>query len=242
MFDFCHHCGNTIGQNQTVGQTLVCTSCGETIGVVTAPKPKVMIDGTQEAIASGAAAQCSLCSQAVQVKVSGGVRSFVPHFVTGGPRKMCPNSGKPIPAATAPSVVATSPTVASPTLNAPPPPERRLVTSSGKDLSAHMNREVIRVVACSRNGEPTIEQFTLEYLDKSDRVRLQIDALRDLLGTKFQMKPYPAALKRPHLGIWITPTLCVIAKKHEQGGYQVMSDADLLQVVEDVRRSGAMFW
>jgi len=235
MFDFCHHCGNSIEQNQTVGQTLVCRTCGETIGVVSVPEQKKMIDGTQEAIASSTAARCSLCSQAVQVKMSGGVRSFVPHFVAGGPRKMCPNSGKPVPASAAPAA-------APPPLNVPPPPERRLVMSSGKDLTAHMNREVIRVIACTRDGEPTIEQFTLEYLDKSDRVRLQIEALRDLLGAKFQMKAYPAALKRPHLGIWATPTLCVIARKHDQGGYQVMSDADLLQVVEDVRRNRAIFW
>jgi hypothetical protein len=105
-----------------------------------------------------------------------------------------------------------------------------------KDLSAYMNREQIRVVACRRNAEPTIEELKLEYLDRADRVRLQIEALRDILGPTFRMKPYPTELKRPHLAVWANADCCVIAKKRDQGGYEPMNQDELLQVVEEVRQ------
>src|SRR2546423_120248 len=83
---------------------------------------------------------------------------------------------------------------------------------------------------CGRAGDPKIEELTLEYLDKKDRVRLQIEALRDVLGTDFRLGPYPAALHRPHLAVWGNATHCVVAAKHDQGGFQLMADADLRQV------------
>ena len=49
MFEFCHHCGRTIGQEQIEGRMLVCLYCGKEIGVVSSPK-KVVVDGTEELI------------------------------------------------------------------------------------------------------------------------------------------------------------------------------------------------
>ncbi|MGE3807767.1 MAG: hypothetical protein AB7K24_24145, partial [Gemmataceae bacterium] len=94
----------------------------------------------------------------------------------------------------------------------------------GKDLSKYYTRETIRVIACPRQGDPTIEELQLEYLNKDDRLRIQAESMRDLIPGKFVMKPYPAALKKPHLGLWGNAQLCVIAKKHEKGGFQPMPD------------------
>jgi hypothetical protein len=225
-FDFCHHCGKSIAQDQAVGQTIVCRWCGQTIGVVKAPE-KVMVDGTEELIRSGKAARCPQCQQAVEVRVKGDARSFVPHQTQGPPRRMCPNSGKPVAAAVRPAPAA------KPTSPRPP---------TGKDLSAYMNRESIRVVACRRDAAPTIEELSLEYLDKADRVRIQIEAVRDILGPVFQMRAYPPNLQKPHLGIWGSAMICVIAKKHDLGGYQSMTDAELKAALADAQQRRALFF
>lgn len=230
MFDFCPHCGQTIGQQQTPGQVLMCMYCGKTIGTVSPPKEKVMVDRTDALIAGGTAARCPSCNQIVQVKVSGAVRSFVPHQTTGTPRKMCPQSGKPVPTGGPAPAAAPAPA---------PAPIQRPATS--KDLSKYITRDFIRVVACAKDGDPKIEELTLEYLDKADRVRLQIDALRDILGADFRVKAYPAALGKPHLGLWGNAKMCVIAAKHPQGGYQQMSDADMHAVIADIRQAKQQF-
>jgi hypothetical protein len=219
-YEFCYHCGNSIDQNQVEGQTLVCKHCGQTLGVVSRPQQVVVETKPMQP-------QCPVCAQFVDVKASGGVTSFVPHFLPGQ-RKMCANSGKP--AARAPSPEAGT---------APPP--RAHITSSGKDLSRHMTRDVIRVVACLGNDAPSVEELTLEYLDKSDRVRLQIDALRDILGPRFQMKAYPASLGRPDLAMWANDAGLVIARKHAQGGYQSMSDQELQAVLHELSVQRTLF-
>src|SRR5436190_3558767 len=130
-----------------------------------------MIDPTEELVQRGLAARCPHCGQLVEVKARRTGKAFVPHYATVSQRKMCPGSGKEL--AAAPAVPSKTP--------------------AGKDLSSFMTREVIRVVACRRETDPQIEELTLDYLDRSDRVRLQIEALRDLLGTDFRMKDYPAS-------------------------------------------------
>ncbi len=175
----------------------------------------MMVDGTAEVIQSGRAAACPACLQAVEVKLSGSVRSFVPHFLPGQ-RKMCPKSGKSVG-----------------------DPE---ATSGVQKLAAYMTRELIKVVACRSDGEPTIELLNLEYLNKNDRVRLQIAALRDILGESFQMKPYPGLLRKPHLAVWGNTAMCVIAKTHDKGGYQPMTDAELFEVVKDIRAQQSLFF
>ncbi len=111
-----------------------------------------------------------------------------------------------------------------------------------KDLSRYMNRDLIKVICGRRGADPTIEELTLEYLDKADRLRVQAEMIRELLGTKFQMKPYPAALKRPHLAVWGNADLCVVAHKHERGGFQPMADAELLAVAGEVRQYSQLFF
>src|SRR5688572_17283968 len=124
MFDFCPHCGQTIGgQNQVVGKMLICQECGKEIGVVQAPPEKVVIDRTAEILQSGTAARCPACNQVVELKTSGTTRSFVPHFLLEK-RRVCPGSGKPVAAP------ATTP--------ATPKPEAPVATGK-KDLSAYMN-------------------------------------------------------------------------------------------------------
>jgi hypothetical protein len=223
MFEFCHHCGQTIGQEQVVGQTLVCKHCGGEIGVVKAPPRKIVIDAREEWIRRGDAARCPLCQQIVELKKRGAARSYVPHRAVAGPSKMCPNSGKEIKPDAAPAAPAAKP-------------------SGGKDLGAYMTRDQVKVVSCRKGAAPRIEELKLEYLDKSDRVRLQIEALRSILGPTFRMAPYPPSLNRPHLAVWSNAAACVVARKHDQGGYQRLDDVEVMQVVDDLRRQAGMFF
>jgi hypothetical protein len=114
--------------------------------------------------------------------------------------------------------------------------------AAGKDLSAFMTREAVRVVSCRRGAEPRIEELVLEYLDKNDRVRLQIEALRDILGTDFRLRDYPVALKRTGFALWGGATACVVGKAHERGGYQTMNDAEIAAVVADLRGRPELFF
>ncbi len=209
--------------NQAPGQTVVCLHCGQKIGVVPLPE-KAAIDQAEEPIRRGMAARCPLCHQVVELKGQG-AKAFVPHFVPAPQRKMCPNSGK---------LLTTEP---------PPAPAAAARTpTGGKDLSAFMTRDLIRVVACEKTAGPRIEELTLEYLDKADRVRLQIEALREMLGADFRMKAYPPPLNRAHLAVWGNAAACVIAKKHPQGGCQSMSDAEVTQVLGDLGQHGRAFF
>jgi hypothetical protein len=214
MFSFCPHCGQTIGGSEQVeGKMLVCSACGKTIGMVAAPK-KVMVDQTEELIRKSTVARCQVCNQVVEVKAGG---TLLPHHALGQ-KKICPGSGKPFQAPEPPR----------------PPAER-------KDLNALRTRDVIKVIFCKRNAEPSIEELTLEYLDKSDRVRLQIEALRDMLGPDFQMKPYPWQLGKNDFALWANAAAFVVARKHERGGYQQMSDADIAAILKDIRNSRSVF-
>jgi hypothetical protein len=113
---------------------------------------------------------------------------------------------------------------------------------AGKDLAAYMTRESVRVVSCRRGAAPQIEELALAYLDRSDRVRVQIDALRDILGPQFRLRDYPPSLNRPQLAVWASATACLVGKKHGQGGYQPMSDAELTQVAADLQQHTALFF
>jgi hypothetical protein len=139
---------------------------------------------------------------------------FARHFVAGE-RRLCAQSGKPLPTE----------------------PGR----PAGKDLSAFMTREVIRVVACRRGAEPRIEELTLEYLDKKDRVRLQIETLRDILGSDFRLRDYPPVLGRAGLAVWGGAAACVVGKVHEEGGYRTLTDAEIAEVVDDLRTRPELF-
>jgi hypothetical protein len=219
MFSFCPHCGQTLEQNQAEGQTLVCRHCRKTIGTVASPR-KEIIDTTDELIRGGTAARCPSCEQVVETKTAVSGRSFVPHFTKSETRKMCPGSGKPV------------------TTEHPAPIQR---PPTSKDLSAFITRDFIKVVSCQSKGDIRIEELTLEYLDKADRIRLQIDALRDILGQQFRMKPYPPKLNRPHLAVWGNAGACVVARKHDHGGYQQIAEAEIQQVVNDVRENVQLF-
>jgi DNA-directed RNA polymerase subunit RPC12/RpoP len=219
MFDFCQNCGASIGQNQVEGQFMTCRECGARIGFVEVPK-KIVVDGTQREIDQGNAARCPVCQQAVALKATGSHKAFVPHFTTGGPRKMCPSSGKPVSS--------------TPAIPATPSPIQRPKTS--KDLSKFYTRECVRVILLRRTGDPTIEELNLEYLDKTARVRTQVEALKDILGPAFQLRAYPTALNRPHLAVWGNAEGCVIARKHPQGGFEPMPDEELLAVAKEAAR------
>jgi hypothetical protein len=231
MFSFCPNCGGSIDQEQTVGQMLTCKHCGKAIGLVAAPPPPKVVSEADELLAAGKAARCLLCQQLIEVRTDpAGTKVFVPHYAASFQRKICPNSGKPVAPAAAPA----------PAVAAPPAAPRR--TPGGKDLSAYMTRDFIRVVSCQKTADPRIEELTLEYLDKSDRVRIQIEALRDILGADFRMRSYPAALRRNHLAVWGGAAACVIAARHAQGGFQSLIDADLRLVVEDLRQQRDLFF
>src|SRR5207253_1261405 len=114
--------------------------------------------------------------------------------------------------------------------------------AGGKDLSAFMTRESIRLVSCRRSAEPCIEELTLEYLDRNDRVRLQIDALRDILGPDFRLCDYPKALSRTGLAVWGNAAACVVGAAHEHGGYRALTDAELAVVANDLRQRPELFF
>ncbi|MSQ96117.1 MAG: hypothetical protein EXR98_16400 [Gemmataceae bacterium] len=220
MFDFCPHCGQTLEHEQVVGRMLVCAHCGKVIGFVGAAK-YADVDETEELIRDRTVARCPVCRQAVEVKAEGDRRTLVPHYSATDKGKICLGSGKAAAAAALP---------------VEPAPAR-----PGKDLSAYMTRDILKVVLARRNAEPTIEVLTLEYLDKTERVRIQIEALREMLGTDFRMQDYPTTLNRPHLGVWASAEACVVARKHEQGGYQSLADGDVAAVLADLGLSKRLF-
>jgi hypothetical protein len=174
-------------------------------------------------------ARCPVCDQVVDTKASGAAQAFVPHFLKEGQRKICPNSGKPVPAESAPAPA-----------KPPPSPIQRPVTS--KNLSAYLTTDFHKVVSCRRHAEPSIEELTLEYLDKSDRIRLQIEALREILGPTFRMQDYPPELHKPHLAVWGTADHFVVAQRHNQGGYQALADGEVSFVLEDIRQHHKLFF
>ena len=223
MFPFCPHCGESLDMQQFAGQTVVCPHCRQQVGVVPLPQKPVVVDQTEELIRSGTVARCPQCAQVIEIKARGASRTFVPHFAPAPQRKLCPNSGK---------ALATEPPAA-PTVAKKGP--------AGKDLSAYMTRDVIRVVLCQQSAAPQIEELTLEYLDKADRVRIQIETLREILGPNFRMQAYPPSLQRADLAFWGNASACVIARQHPQGGYQTLSDAEIGQIVADVKQHRALF-
>jgi hypothetical protein len=111
-----------------------------------------------------------------------------------------------------------------------------------KDLSKYYTRESLRIVSCKRNAAPMIEELALQYLDKTERLRTQAEAVRELLGKTFQMKPYPPQLRRPHLAVWGNATVCVVAQKHPQAGMQSLADAELMAVAQEVGEHPTLFF
>ncbi|MBI2804926.1 MAG: zinc ribbon domain-containing protein [Planctomycetes bacterium] len=219
MFDFCPHCGQTLEHEQVPGRMLVCAHCGQDIGFVGAVA-RTAVDEANELIRAGSAARCPSCQQLVEIRPSGDARKFVPHYA-GAVRKICPGSGKLVAAET-------------PAPATEPP--------RGKDLRALMTRDVHKVIFCAKNSDPRIDVLTLDYLDKSERVRIQIEALREMLGADFQMREYPPTFKKPHLAIWQSAEACVVAARHDRGGFQSIADGEIAGVVEDLRSNRSLFF
>jgi DNA-directed RNA polymerase subunit RPC12/RpoP len=212
MFDFCPHCGQTIEVEQVVGRMLVCGMCGKDVGFVGGVERRPQAE-SESRIQAGAAARCPLCDQVVEIKRA----SLVPHYRLDATKKICPGSGKPAPVAGTAS------------------------TGHAK-LDAHMTRDVVKVLSCTRSGDARIEVLTLEYLDKSERVRIQIEALREMLGHDFQMRDYPAPLNRLNLVTWVGDDACVVARRHERGGFQSIADTEISMVLEELRKNCAVFF
>jgi hypothetical protein len=212
MLEFCPHCGQLGGLVQQAAR-FVCTECGREAGVIETAERRV-VHQADELIRKGSAAHCPVCRQLVEMRGMALARHYAPKS-----RKVCPGSARPSAAA-----------------------EGGPVGPPGKDLSAYMTREAIQLVSCRRGAPPWVEQLTLTYLDKSDRVRIQIDALRDILGTDFRLGDYPSSLGRPQFAVWANAAKCVVGKKHEHGGCQPMSDAELHQVVADLHHHQGLFF
>ncbi len=223
MFDFCPHCGQTIEKEQIAGRMLVCARCGKDIGFV-GNLQRAAVPETEELIRGGTAGRCPVCAQAVELKTSEGSRTFVPHYGVSAPRKLCPGSGKPVAA------------------DPPAPPAAVKKTPAGKHLRDFMTHDVIKVIFRAKGGEPRIEVLTLEYLDKTERVRIQIEALREMLGQDFRMRDYPSSLNKPHLTLWISADDCVVAKKYEHGGYESIADAEVMAVLAHLRQHADLFF
>ena len=215
MAEFCPHCGE-IGGLVRREQALFCSRCGKQAGVM-APVERLVTNQADDLIRQGTAARCPLCQQLVELRDDVLAR----HWSPGAPRKLCPGSRKP-------STIAT-----------PEAPR-----TAGKDLSAYMTRDTIRLISCRKGAAPRIEELTLAYLDKRDRVRVQIDALRDILGHDFRLCDYPAALGRPQFVVWIAPetAMCVVGKRHEQGGYQSMAEPEITQVMAELQQHARLFF
>jgi hypothetical protein len=223
MSVFCPGCGADLARPPVPGHPVTCASCGLAVEAAVPPQP-VLVDQAEELIQRGVAARCPLCRQLVEVKTRAATPTFVPHYDGTPQRKRCPNSGKPV---TAP---------------APAEPPAAGKRAPGKDLSAYSTRDVVQVISCRHEAAPQIEQLTLTYLDKADRVCLQIDALREILGPDFRMRDYPPALRQPQLAVWGNAAACIIARRHEHGGYQALTPADVARVLEDLRQSRQLFF
>jgi hypothetical protein len=193
-------------------QTILCSKCGRLVTTIT-PVKRVVVDQADELIRQGTAARCPQCAQLVELRG----KTLAPHYASGS-RMLCPGSAKP------PAAAAAHP------------------ASGSKDLSALMTREVIRVVSCKKGEGPRIEELTLAYLDKRDRVRVQIDAVRDILGADFRLRDYPPALARPQLAVWAGGAICVVGKRHANGGYQAMAENELAAVVADLQQHAGLFF
>jgi DNA-directed RNA polymerase subunit RPC12/RpoP len=223
VYDFCPHCSQTIEQEQIAGRLLVCARCGKDIGFVGALQ-RAAVAETEELIRGGTVGRCPVCAQAVELKMTGASRTFVPHYGASATRKLCPGTGKPVAA------------------DPPARLEAEKKTPAGKDLRAFMTRDVIKVIFWTKAADPRIEVLTLEYLDKTERVRIQIEALREMLGHDFRMREYPSSLKKPHLALWTSANDCVVAKKHEHGGYESIADAEVVAVLADLRQHADVFF
>jgi hypothetical protein len=222
VYDFCPHCSQTIEQEQIAGRMLVCTHCGKDIGFVGAVQ-RASVPETEELIRGGTAGRCPVCAKAVELKTTGASRTLVPHYGASATRRLCPGSGKAVSAD-------------------PPAPPTEKKSPAGKDLRALMTRDVIKVIFQTKGGEPRIEVLTLEYLDKTERVRIQIEALREMLGQDFPMRDYPSSLNKPHLALWISADDCVVANKYEHGGYESIADAEVMAVLADLRQHADLFF
>jgi hypothetical protein len=223
MTCMCPHCAQQIHHDQAQGAVVLCQHCGKAFRSAPAQSNELARGQAEEMIRQGGAAPCPVCHQLIEVKGGPTAKSFVPHYQTGQ-RKICPHSGKPVVAEHSPGIS----------------PIQRPATS--KDLSAFLTRDVIKVIACRRDAEPTIEVLTLEYLDKTDRVRLQIEALREMLGPDFRMQAYPPPLHRPNLAVWGNAGACIIASKHERGGYQQMTEAEIGLALLDLKQHKDQFF
>lgn len=103
MFNFCPHCGKSIGQEMIPGQLVKCRSCGKPVGTVggsvtvtggtVVTKKPQQLDATEEKIRQGLAGKCPLCQQVVDLKEVRTKMTFVPHY-RKGEKKICPQSGK----------------------------------------------------------------------------------------------------------------------------------------------------
>jgi hypothetical protein len=158
----------------------------------------------------------------VQVKEKSGRRSLAPHL-GAGPTRMCIFSGKPAPALPGEEGEPKGPV-------------------SSKDLTGYMTQESVKLVACTKFGDPTIEVLNLKYLDKTDRVRVQIDAVRDILGGVFRMIEYPTVFKKPQLAVWTTSTRVVVARRHPHGGFESMPDPELRELCNELRNFRQCFF
>jgi DNA-directed RNA polymerase subunit RPC12/RpoP len=223
VYEFCPHCSQALEQEQVAGRMLVCARCGKDIGFVGAVQ-RAAVAETEELIRGGTVGRCPVCAQAVELKMTGESRTFVPHYGASPPRKLCPGSGKPVAA------------------DLPPPPAAKKKTPPGNNLRAFMTRDVIKVVFWSKGADPRIEMLTLEYLEKTERVRIQIEALREMLGQYFRMRDYPASLNKPDLALWISAADCVVAKKRDHGGYDSIADAEVTAVLADIRQCADLFF
>jgi hypothetical protein len=199
---------------------LVCARCGKDIGFV-GPVQRTAVPETEDLIRAGTVGRCPICAQAVELKTTGESKTLAPHYGASVPRKLCPGSGKPVAA---------------------DPPAAKKKTPSGKDLRPFMTRDVIKVIFCSKGADSRIEVLTLDYVDKTDRVRIQIEALREMLGQDFRLRDYPSSLQRPHLVLWIGAADCVVAKKHDHGGYESIAAAEVIAVLEDIRQHLDLFF
>ena len=88
MFDFCPHCGQTTDQEQVVGSMLICSYCGQAIGIVDDRKPEDAV----APVSTIDAAKCAICGQLVETRPAG---TLAPHYAIGV-KKICPGSGKKV--------------------------------------------------------------------------------------------------------------------------------------------------
>ena len=207
MFSFCHHCGGAINQEQVVGQRLVCRSCKKEIGVVEADEPERVVDKTNALVQSGKVARCPECHRLVEIREKKGRRSMAPHMGAGPSRHVHlqrqTRAGHP---------------------------QRRRRTATPRHLQGPFRLHHARIDHGHRPWQDRRPYLRAPQarIPRQDGPGAGADRRRPRhFGRGIQDVELSRRAQAASPGHLVGATRCVVARRHPQGGYETIPDADL---------------